>query len=98
MALSPELNMPPSAVKTIKDLIFYQYAKIIAFSAGITGPAFIMFTMKKLSSGEIKMSSALREIRMQMSGEGKCCEYCQSTEFLSWDHLIPRYSRYLLSL
>lgn len=25
--------MPPRAVKTIKDLIFYQYAKIIASSA-----------------------------------------------------------------
>jgi len=27
--------MPPRAVKTIRDLIFWQYAKIIAESAGL---------------------------------------------------------------
>jgi len=81
--------MPPPAVKTIKDLIFYQYAKIIASSAKISGPKFIMSRMKLLSSGEIKMSLILRELKIQMSGK-KCCEYCQSTDSLSWDHLIPR--------
>lgn len=81
--------MPPPAIKTIKDLIFYQYAKIIASSAGISGHKFVMNRMKMLSSGEIKMSTTLRELKMQMSGE-RCCEYCQSTENLSWDHIIPR--------
>ncbi|MES2274164.1 MAG: HNH endonuclease [Chlamydiota bacterium] len=82
--------MPPHAVKTIKDLIFYQYAKIIASSAAIPGYKFVMNRMKMLSSGEIKMSVILRELKMQMSGEERCCEYCRSTENLSWDHLIPR--------
>ena len=82
--------MPPPSVKTIKYLIFYQYAKIIASSAGIPGHRFIMSKVKLLSSGEIKMSAILRELKMQMSRDGKCCEYCQSTENLSWDHLIPR--------
>ena len=81
--------MPPPAVKTIKDLIFYQYAKIIASSAKISGHKFVMSRMKMLSSGEINMSTTLRELKMQMSGT-KCCEYCQSMENLSWDHLIPR--------
>ena len=48
-----------------------------------------MSRMKLLSSGDIKMSMILREMKMQMSGN-KHCEYCQSTEDLSWDHLIPR--------
>jgi len=82
--------MPPAAVKTVKDLIFYQYAKIIASSAKISGHGFIMSTMKKLSSGEIKMSAALRELKMQMTCKEHCCEYCDATEDLSWDHLIPR--------
>lgn len=82
-------KMPPHAVKTIKDLIFYQYAKIIAASAGISGYKFIMDRMKMLSSDEIKMSTILRELKMQMSAN-KCCEYCRSTENLSWDHIIPR--------
>lgn len=81
--------MPPSAVKTIKDLIFYQYAKLIASSAEVSGYRFVMSRMKLLSSGEIKMSAILRELKMQMSGD-KHCEYCRSTEDLSWDHLIPR--------
>lgn len=81
--------MPPSSVKTIQDLIFYQYAKLIASSAKISGHKFIMNRMKMLSSGEIEMSAILREMKMQMSGE-RFCEYCQSTENLSWDHLIPR--------
>lgn len=81
--------MPPPAVKTIKDLIFYQYAKIVAKSAGISGHKFVMSRMKMFSSGEITMSTALRELKMQMSGN-KYCEYCQAEENLSWDHLIPR--------
>ncbi len=81
--------MPPPAVKTIKDLIFYQYAKLISSSAKISGYKFVMSRMKLLSSGKIKMSMILREMKMQISGN-KHCEYCQSTENLSWDHLIPR--------
>ena len=45
-----KIAMPPPAVKTIKDLIFYQYANIIAKSSGISGYRFIMDRMKKLSS------------------------------------------------
>lgn len=81
--------MPPSHVKTIKDLIFYQYAKLIASSAKKTEYAFIINRMKLLSSGEIKMSDTLREIKLQISGD-KRCEYCESIENLSWDHMIPR--------
>jgi hypothetical protein len=87
--LNRDNHMPPYAIRTIKDLIFYQYAKIIALSAGIPGHKFIMNRMKMLSSGEIKMSTTLRELKIQMSGK-KSCEYCQSTEDLSWDHIIPR--------
>ena len=81
--------MPPPAIKTVKQLIFYQYAKIIASSAGIPEYAFIMSKMKLLSSGNLKMSTALRELKMQMSSTDNCCEYCGLKENLSWDHLIP---------
>lgn len=81
--------MPPASIKNIRDLIFYQYAKIIAASAGISEYKFIINRMKLLSSGKISMSNALREIKSQMSCE-RCCAYCQSKEDLSWDHLIPR--------
>lgn len=81
--------MPPAAIKTIKDLIFYQYAKLIASSAKISKYRFIMSRMKSLSNGKIKMSDTLREIKIQMTDK-KCCEYCQSINNLSWDHIIPR--------
>jgi hypothetical protein len=48
--------MPPPVVKTIKDLILYQYSKIIASSAKVDGYGFIISTMKMLSSGEIPLS------------------------------------------
>ncbi|MGC8657384.1 MAG: hypothetical protein ACP5UL_06550 [Thermoplasmata archaeon] len=42
--------MPPSAVKNVKDLIYWQYAKIIAGSSSIgkTNYRFIMERFKKL--------------------------------------------------
>jgi hypothetical protein len=45
--------LPPSAVKTVKDLIFWQYAKIIADSAGI-GKKDYGFVMAKSSSNSSK--------------------------------------------
>jgi len=82
--------MPPPVVKTVKDLIFYQYAKIIVSSSGRSGFGFIIERMKKLSSGEIEMSTVLRELKKQMTSCAAQCEYCGSKEDLSWDHLIPR--------
>jgi hypothetical protein len=48
--------MPPGAVKTIRDLIFWQYAKIISESSGFgkTSYPFVMSRFKKLKSDEGK--------------------------------------------
>jgi hypothetical protein len=89
--------MPPPAIKTIRELIFYQYAKIIASSAGFSVKQnraayykFLIDRQKKLTSGEINMSAILRELKAQMTSCSNCCEYCGSIENLSWDHIIPR--------
>ena len=87
--------MAPSKVKTIRELICYQYAKIIAASAGFskndssTYYKFVMDRMMKLASGNICMSEILRELKKQMSSSDHVCEYCGSKEDLSWDHIIP---------
>ncbi len=83
--------MPPSAVKTIRDLIYYQYAKVIAGSAGAGkyNYAFIMDRFEKLRTGEIKMSDMLREIKKQFKESEKGCEFCGATKDLSFDHIIP---------
>ena len=81
--------MPPAAVKTIRDLIYWQYAKLIAKSAGrIKNYGFIMDRFKKLQSGEISWSGSIREYIKEQEIVGKCI-YCGSSENLSVDHLIP---------
>lgn len=89
--------MPAPSVKTVRDLIFYQYAKIIVASAGFCKTQnraayykFLIDRQKKLSSGEIKMSTVLRELKKQITALENRCEYCGTLENLSWDHLIPR--------
>lgn len=82
--------MPPSAVKTIRDLIYWQYAKLIAKSAGQDKKfGFIMDRFKKLQSDEIAWSGSIREYIREQEVIGKCI-YCGSAENLSVDHLIPR--------
>ena len=82
-------NVPPSAVKTIRDLIYWQYAKLIAKSAGQDKKyGFIMDRFKKLQSGEISWSGSIREYIKEQDVTGQCI-YCGDKKDLSVDHLIP---------
>jgi len=83
-------DLPPAAIKTIRDLIYYQYAKIIAQSAGLAHNfRFIMGRVTALKKGEIQMSDALREIKRQLKDEPRTCEFCGSDKGLSFDHIVP---------
>lgn len=86
--------MPDREVKTIRDLIYYQYAKIIAKSA--MGPdakknayGFIKTTFRQLRDDEKKWSEILREDRQLVEGEKKCA-YCGATDNLQWEHIVPK--------
>jgi hypothetical protein len=87
--------MPDRDVKTIRDLIYYQYAKIVAKSAfGLdakkTSYGFIKTTFRNFVKDEKKWSDILREDRQLADGE-KACVYCGSTtNTLQWEHLVPR--------
>jgi hypothetical protein len=83
--------MPPSAVKTIKDLLFWQYAKLISESAGFgkANYGFIMSRFKGLQSGNLQWSGSIREWIKEREKPGECI-YCGSKEDLTTDHLIPR--------
>ncbi len=83
--------MPPSAVKTIRDLIYWQYGKIISESAGAGKRqyAFVMDRFKKLQAGDIEWSGAIREYVREREMPNQCI-YCGATEQLSYDHLLPR--------
>lgn len=81
--------MPPSYIKTIRQLILWEYAKLIAQSAGLPDNyGFIVSRYKKLGKGEIKMSSILREDQEQLKEQR--CVYCGSKKNLVFDHLIPK--------
>ena len=82
--------MPPGYVRTIKDEILYEYAKLISRSTyGKLERAFITSRFFKLKSGELKMSDTIREWEREQE-LGKECVFCGSTENLSTDHLIPK--------
>lgn len=83
--------MPPPAVKTVRDLIYWQYSKIISESAGIgeKNYAFVMDRFKKLQAGGIEWSGSIREYILEREMPNQCI-YCGSTENLSYDHIISR--------
>jgi hypothetical protein len=86
--------MPDREVKTIRHLIYFQYAKIIAKSA--FGPnakkthyGFIKTTLRDFINDEKKWSDILREDKQLIDAEKKCI-YCNSDDALSWEHIVPR--------
>jgi hypothetical protein len=89
-----EENMPDRDVKTLQDLIWYQYAKIIARSAlGAEAKGkhygFIKKTFQNLKSGKMQWSYITREDWQLVEAE-KCCVYCGKDTGLSREHLVPK--------
>jgi hypothetical protein len=81
--------MPPKYVTTVRQLIFWEYARLIARAAGFEGNyGFIVSRYKKLVSGEMSWSSSVRDYQKELE-KGKICVYCGSTANLSTDHIIP---------
>lgn len=81
--------MPPKAVKTIRDLIYWEYAKLISGSAGFGRKQF-PFVMRKfieLKKGIIKWSDILRE---DLKTDKNECVYCGNRQALSNDHIVPK--------
>jgi hypothetical protein len=79
--------MPPKMVKTIRDLIYWEHATLIARAAGFErNYRLIVSRFKKLQSGEIRMSDLTRDDR-NMILKDEYCIYCGSTENLCFDHV-----------
>lgn len=86
--------MPDRDVRTFQDLIWYQYAKIIAKCA--LGPdvkqahyGFVKQTLRDLQSGKKQWSDITREDWQLVESE-KQCVYCGSIDNLSREHLVPK--------
>lgn len=84
--------MPPKNIRTVRDLIYWEYAKLIAGSAvgNRRNYGFVMHTFKKLAEGKMHPSAILRENRMLVEEQANRCAYCGSTENLHWEHIIPK--------
>jgi hypothetical protein len=81
--------MPPAAVRTIRDQIFWQYAKLISRSAGLESQrAFQMSQFKKLQDGRIIWSSAIREWMREHEKPDECI-YCGAGGPLTTEHILP---------
>lgn len=83
--------MPPPAVKTVRDLIYWEYAKLIAGSTvgDRKNYRFVMYSFQKLKNGKMHPSAILRENKALCIGEN-CCAYCGVKDELEWEHIVPR--------
>ena len=82
--------MPPPFVKTIREEILYEYAKLISRSAyGSLERGFITDRFKKLRDGHITMSDTIREWEREQELPTQCV-FCGAVDDLTTDHLIPR--------
>jgi hypothetical protein len=80
--------MPPQYVTTVRQLIYWHYAQLIAKAAGFEGNfGFIVSRYKKLESGEMSWSSK-HDWEKEME-KGRVCVYCGAADSLSTDHIIP---------
>lgn len=86
--------MPIRDAKTIQDLIYYQYAKIVGKRAlGEEAKkvhfGFINKTYQDLKSGAKSWSEITREDRQFVEAE-KRCVYCGAEGDLHWEHIVPK--------
>lgn len=83
--------MPPSAIKTVRDVIYWQYAAIMTGAA--TGRkndwGLRMHFFTQLKSGEIAWSTSVREWLLERENPDVCI-YCGATETLTTEHMLPR--------
>lgn len=82
--------MPPTAIKTIRQQIYYQYAKIISASSafGKVNYGIIMGKWKQLCEGKINWSSSVREWLKEKEHPNKCI-YCGEEKQLTVEHILP---------
>ena len=81
--------MPPSVVKTVKDQIFWQYAKIISESAGFgkRNWGFVTKKFMQLRDEEIFWNGIRNNVKEREKSDE--CIFCGFKTDLTMDHLLP---------
>jgi hypothetical protein len=86
-----KVKPPPTAVKSVRELIYWEYAKVIAQAAKMDGNySFIMNRYTKLKKGEIKWTTPDEDAKEMMVHGHTGCIYCGCPDDLTQDHIIPR--------
>jgi Zn finger protein HypA/HybF involved in hydrogenase expression len=82
--------VPPAAVKSVKDLIYWQYAKIVAESAGMGKKdyGFVLNKFKQLKQNQI-LWNGIKEYIKEKETMNKCV-FCGESANLALDHLLPQ--------
>lgn len=82
--------MPDPNVKTIRELIWFQYAKAVARGFGLSnGHATIRNMFDDLRSGAREWAG-ITNGASPPAGEEKKCAYCGKTSALFREHIVPR--------
>ncbi|MEO9276779.1 MAG: HNH endonuclease [Nitrososphaera sp.] len=83
--------MPPKNIKTVRELIYWEYAKLIAGSAvgNRKNYGFVMHTFEQLKEQKIHPSTILKENKKLVEESNKCA-YCGTEGDLHWEHIIPK--------
>ncbi len=89
--LEGRTEMPPAYVKTVREEIFYEYAKLISRSAfgGVINYRFVSDRFKALSGGRATMSGTNREWQREQELPEECV-FCGTWDNLQIDHLVAR--------
>jgi hypothetical protein len=83
--------MPPKYVKTLRDELLYEYAKLMSRTVfkGKLNYGFVTDRFKALRDERITMSGTIREWQLEQE-LAKECVFCGALTELQMDHLIPR--------
>lgn len=82
--------MPPNTVKTLRDLIYWQYASLVAESGGpdYNNHDYITDRFRQLQCGEMNWTGSIMDYLREAGHENECI-FCGSRDSLSVDYLIP---------
>lgn len=83
-------SLPPAATRDLRDLLYWEYANIIADSAGVgkRNYGFVMERFQKLQSGGIASDSI--RVCVNERDDDRRCPTCGCAGGLTLDHLFPR--------
>ena len=78
-------------MNTIRDLLFWQYARIVSISAGEgkTNYGLISNIFKRFYSREVRWSSSIGDF-VKKHEKRNACVYCASSRNLTVEHILPR--------